>query len=128
MYHIYSPNNACVVGFLLFMYISKDFWRVFLVRVRCGLAVAGRFGAGAVWLWLGAAAGAGAVWLWLGLECMIVFQKLSLCVLCRWLGYCCACLHGVSHVCLHAALHDCLCMLKFQRMIAHKSCIDDSML
>ena len=63
------------------MYISKDFVQVFLVRVRLSLAVAGRFGAGAVWLWLGAASGAGAAWLWLGLECMIVFQNEPLCVL-----------------------------------------------
>ena len=110
------------------MYIIWFGTRVFSVRVRLSLAVAGRFGAGAVWLWLGAASGVGAVWLWLGLECMIVFQNVPLCLLCRWLGNCCACLHGVSHACLHAALHGCLCMLNCQRMIAHKSCIDDSML
>ena len=44
----YSPNNACVVGFLLVMYISKKYCWGFLVAVAAAGLWLGGSGAGAV--------------------------------------------------------------------------------
>ena len=97
----YSPNNACVVGFLLFMYISwlrpRDFWSSVAV-LGCGWRILSPV-AGCGWELRAPVAGCGCGWsalvqmrcLWLGLECGCVYS----------LGSCRACLHNASCDCLH---------------------------
>ena len=112
MNKVYSPNNACVVGFLLSIVhkLAGDAgfpgagrlvlgcgWRI---RAPGAMAVAGSFGRRAP-----AVAVAEALWCrcgvpWLWLECGFLYS----------LGSCRACLHNALCQCLHD-MHRCTCAL-----------------
>ena len=65
---LYSPNNACVVGFLLMMYITWLGPRGFAVAGRRSLGWAGGFGRrspGLGWGWIGWLQ---MRWAWLGVD------------------------------------------------------------